>query len=53
MKHNGLEGDSGMGSGSGRVAVVPLDRGDQCGSNGGSYNLVVAVLGEIRWSNDK
>jgi hypothetical protein len=27
-------GHGGMGSGSGWVAVVPLDRGDQCGSNG-------------------
>jgi hypothetical protein len=29
------------------VAVVPLDRGDRCGSNGGSYIVVVAVLAEI------
>jgi hypothetical protein len=36
-----------MGSGSGRVVVVPIDRGDQGGSNGGSHNVWVAVLMEI------
>jgi hypothetical protein len=27
--------------------VAPLDRGEQGGSNGGGYNLVVAVLAEL------
>jgi hypothetical protein len=35
MRHIDIEGDSGMESGSGRVGVVSLDRGDQGGSNGG------------------
>jgi hypothetical protein len=35
--------------GSGRVAVVPVDRSDQGGSNGGSGNMVVAVLAEVQW----
>jgi hypothetical protein len=34
LKHNELGGDSGMGSDSGWVVVVPLERGDQGGSNG-------------------
>jgi hypothetical protein len=36
LKHDlrGVSGYSRRWSGSGRVAVVPLDRGDQCGSNG-------------------
>jgi hypothetical protein len=34
-------------SGSGWVAVVPLDRGDQGGSNGSRYNVAVAVLSEF------
>jgi hypothetical protein len=38
-----------VGSGSGRVAVVALERGDKRGSNGGSYNLVVAILAELWW----
>jgi hypothetical protein len=29
------------------VAVGPVDRGDQRGSNGGSGNVAVAVLAEI------
>jgi hypothetical protein len=33
-----------MGSGSGWVAVVPLERGDGGGSNGTGYNLAVAKL---------
>jgi hypothetical protein len=37
----------GVGSGSDRVAVVSFDRGDQGGSNGGGYNVAVAVLAEI------
>jgi Na+-translocating ferredoxin:NAD+ oxidoreductase RNF subunit RnfB len=41
--------DGGRVSGSGWVAVGPLDRGDQCGSNGGGWDVVVAVLAEI-WS---
>jgi hypothetical protein len=31
----GIHGGGGMGSGSGWVAVGPIDRGDQRGSNGG------------------
>jgi hypothetical protein len=31
------------------VGVVPLERGDQGGSNGGSGNVVVAVLAELWW----
>jgi hypothetical protein len=37
----------GLTSGSGWVAVAPLDRGDQCGSNGTSHNVAVAVLAEF------
>jgi hypothetical protein len=37
-----------MESGSGRVAVVSVDRGDQGGSNGTSGNVAVKVLTEIR-----
>jgi hypothetical protein len=44
----GERGGGEMGSGSGRVGVVPLDRGDRGGSNGTSWSLVVAVLTEIR-----
>jgi hypothetical protein len=29
------------------VVVVSLDRGDQCGSNGASLTVAVAVLAEI------
>jgi hypothetical protein len=36
-------------SGSGRVAVTPVDRSDQGGSNGGSHNVAVAVLAELQW----
>jgi hypothetical protein len=36
-----------MGSGSDRVQLVPLDRSSQGGSNGVSWNVVVAVLAEI------
>jgi hypothetical protein len=38
-----------MGSGSGNLRVVSVDRGSQGGSNGDSWNLVVAVLAEIWW----
>jgi hypothetical protein len=38
-----------MRSGSGWVAVVPVDRSDQGGSNGGSHNVAVAVLAELQW----
>jgi hypothetical protein len=38
-----------MGSGSGYLAVVSFDRGDQGGSNGTSLRVAVAVLAEI-WS---
>jgi hypothetical protein len=37
-----------VGSGSGWVAVVQLDRRDQGGSNGTGLNVIVAVLREIR-----
>jgi hypothetical protein len=40
----------GVGGGSGNVAVVSVDAGDHGGSNGGSYNLAVAVLAEL-WSD--
>jgi hypothetical protein len=39
--------DSGIASGSGGVAVVRLDRGDKCGSNGGRVSVAVAVLKEL------
>jgi hypothetical protein len=35
------------GSGSGRVAVVPVDRGGQRGSNGTGFKVAVAVLAEL------
>jgi hypothetical protein len=38
-----------VGGGSGGVAVGPLERGGRGGSNGGSWNLVVAVLAELWW----
>jgi hypothetical protein len=38
---------SGTTSGSGWVAVGPIDARDQCGSNGGRFNLAVAVLAEL------
>jgi hypothetical protein len=41
--------DSGMSGGSGRVTVVPLERGERGGSNGGSLNVAVAVLAELWW----
>jgi hypothetical protein len=34
------------------VAVAPFDRGDQGGSNGGGYNVAVAVLSEL-WQFEK
>jgi hypothetical protein len=37
-----------MRSGSGRVAVVPVDRSDQGGSNGTICKVVVAVLAELQ-----
>jgi hypothetical protein len=37
----------GAGGGSGRVAVGPVDRGGQGGSNGVGINLAVAVLAEL------
>jgi hypothetical protein len=37
-----------VGSGSGRVGVVSVDRGDRDASNGGGYRVAVAVLSEIR-----
>jgi hypothetical protein len=42
----------GMGSGSGWVQLVPLDRGDQCGSNGTSGNVAVAVLAVLWWGEE-
>jgi hypothetical protein len=47
--HRWLGHGSGTTSGSGRVGVVPLERGDQGGSNGTKYDMAVAVLTEI-WS---
>jgi hypothetical protein len=44
----GLDWCGGVGSGSGWVGVVPLDRSGQGGSNGISYDVAVAVLTEIR-----
>jgi hypothetical protein len=43
----GLDVRGGAGSGSGGVVVVPIDRGEQGGSNGTSCNVAVAVLAEI------
>jgi hypothetical protein len=47
-KQMGVESDKNKksGSGSGRVAVVPLDRGGQRGSNGGCLTVAVAVPSE-------
>jgi hypothetical protein len=39
--------DSGLTSGSGWVAVVLLDRGDQCGHFDTSWSVAVAVLAEL------
>jgi hypothetical protein len=39
--------DSGTTSGSGWVAVVPVERGDQGASNGMILNVAVAVLAEL------
>jgi hypothetical protein len=36
-----------VGSGSDRVAVVSIERGDQGGSNGTSWEVAVAVLAEL------
>jgi hypothetical protein len=38
-----------MRSGSGWVAVAPVDAAEQGGSNGGGGNMVVAVLAELQW----
>jgi hypothetical protein len=40
-------------SGSGCVELVPLERGDQGGSNGTSYNVAVAVLTELQWIENR
>jgi hypothetical protein len=40
---------SDMGSGSGWVAVVPLERGDDCGHFDTCLVVVVAVLAELWW----
>jgi hypothetical protein len=40
---------SGAGSGSGWVAVGPLERGGRGGSNGGRMAVAVAVLAKLRW----
>jgi hypothetical protein len=37
-----------MMGGSGRVTVAPIDRGNQCGSNGTYLKVAVAVLADIR-----
>jgi hypothetical protein len=42
---------SGLGSGSGWLQLVPLERGGQGGSNGTSCNVAVAVLAEL-WRID-
>jgi hypothetical protein len=39
--------DGGMGSGGGMVGIVSIERGNQCGSNGTSWSLSVAILSEI------
>jgi hypothetical protein len=38
----------GAGGGSGWLQLAPLERGDQGGSNGISWRVVVAILAEIR-----
>jgi hypothetical protein len=45
--------DSIIRSGSGCVELVPLERGDQGGSNGTSYNVAVAVLTELQWIENR
>jgi hypothetical protein len=35
------------------VAVVPINRENQCGSNGTGGNVAVAVLREMWWNNKK
>jgi hypothetical protein len=35
------------------VAVVPINRENQCGSNGTGGNVAVAVLRELWWINKK
>jgi hypothetical protein len=47
--YNALQkvGGCGTGGGSGWVGVVPFERGDQCGSNGGGLTVAVAVLAEL------
>jgi hypothetical protein len=47
-----------MGSGSGLMSKVPLDRGDQCGHFDTGFVVAVAVLSEIwrlenMWKNGK
>jgi hypothetical protein len=48
MEKEGWAGDVWSGGwtagGSGRVAVVRVDSGSQCGSNGGKISAAVAVL---------
>jgi hypothetical protein len=39
--------------GSGFLTVLPVERSDQCGSNGGGWRVVVAVLAEIRGVDDR
>jgi hypothetical protein len=39
--------EGGAASGSGRVAVVALERADQGGSNGTKESVVVAILAEL------
>jgi hypothetical protein len=45
--HVGLAVGSSVGSGSGRVTVVPLERGYQRGSNGTGFKVAVVVLAEL------
>jgi hypothetical protein len=42
--------DKKMESSSGWVAVVAIDAAGQCGSNGASFEMIVAILSEIRHS---
>jgi hypothetical protein len=43
----------GITSGSGCVELVPLERGYQGGSNDTNYSVAVAVLTELRWSENR
>jgi hypothetical protein len=49
MGRDELAGRDRLTSGSGCLVVVPIDRGDQSGSNGGGLKAAVAVLAELWW----